>query len=181
MPLTSEQSELYHENLRLHKKRLFNNDTIKILDYKADCYTGKYEAIIQKIVTQSNLKQIPSKISLNGKDYIISWFSFLCNKQGDSLLVSVSEKEMADSLSMQALYDDLDLMISLSKYNLKYRGNIVRIEKVDAEYLLYIHPYPIEIMQSTQSKGASFENISNPFSPIHFNTLPKKAVPLLKD
>lgn len=168
LPLTSEQSELYHENLRLHKKRLFNNDTIKILDYKADCYTGKYEAIIQKIVTQSNLKQIPSKISLNGKDYIISWFSFLCNKQGDSLLVSVSEKEMADSLSMQALYDDLDLMISLSKYNLKYRGNIVRIEKVDAEYLLYIHPYPIEIMQSTQSKGASFENISNPFSVMDF-------------
>lgn len=75
---------------------------------------------------------------------------------------------MADSLSMQALYDDLDLMISLSKYNLKYRGNIVRIEKVDAEYLLYIHPYPIEIMQSTQSKGASFENISNPFSVMDF-------------
>ena len=46
LPLTSEQSELYHENLRLHKKRLFNNDTIKILDYKADCYTGKYEAVV---------------------------------------------------------------------------------------------------------------------------------------
>ena len=28
-PLTSEQNELYQENLRLHKKRLLNNDTIK--------------------------------------------------------------------------------------------------------------------------------------------------------
>lgn len=82
-PLTSEQIELYHENLRLHKKRLFNNDTIKILDYKAECYTGKYdEAIIQKIVTQSNSKQIPSKISLNGKDYIISCSVFYVINKG---------------------------------------------------------------------------------------------------
>ena len=75
---------------------------------------------------------------------------------------------MVDNLSMQALYNDLDLMISLSEYDLKYRGNIVRIEKIDAKYLLYIHPYPMEIMQSTQSKGASFENISNPFSIMDF-------------
>ena len=167
-PLTSEQNELYQENLRLHKKRLLNNDTIKILDYKSNCYVDKYEYIIQKIVTQSNLKQISSKILLNEKDYIISWFSFLCNEQGDSLLVSISEEEMVDNLSMQALYNDLDLMISLSEYDLKYRGNIVRIEKIDAKYLLYIHPYPMEIMQSTQSKGASFENISNPFSIMDF-------------
>lgn len=167
-PLTSEQNELYQENLRLHKKRLLNNDTIKILDYKSNCYVDKYEYIIQKIVTQSNLNQISSKILLNEKDYIISWFSFLCNEQGDSLLVSISEEEMVDNLSMQALYNDLDLMISLSEYDLKYRGNIVRIEKIDAKYLLYIHPYPMEIMQSTQSKGASFENISNPFSIMDF-------------
>ena len=92
-PLTSEQNELYQENLRLHKKRLLNNDTIKILDYKSNCYVDKYEYIIQKIVTQSNLNQISSKILLNEKDYIISWFSFLCNEQGDSLLVSISEEE----------------------------------------------------------------------------------------
>ena len=47
-PLTSEQNELYQENLRLHKKRLLNNDTIKFFDYKSNCYVDKYEYIIQK-------------------------------------------------------------------------------------------------------------------------------------
>ncbi len=61
---------------------------------------------------------------------------FYVMNKGDSLLVSISEEEMVDNLSMQALYNDLDLMISLSEYDLKYRGNIVRIEKIDAKILV---------------------------------------------
>lgn len=65
-------------------------------------------------------------------------------------------------------YCDVELSVDLPEYDLKYRGNIVRIEKCDAEYLLYIHPYPIEIMQSTQCKNTLFENICNPFSMMDF-------------
>lgn len=102
------------------------------------------------------------------KNYNITWFSFLCNKQGDSLLVYVSEEEMQKGLSTQSLYYDVELSISLPEYDLKYKGNIVRIEKNDAMYMLYIHPYPIEIMQSTRCTDTLFENITNPFSVMDF-------------
>ena len=75
---------------------------------------------------------------------------------------------MQRGLSTQSLYCDVELSVDLPEYDLKYRGNIVRIEKCDAEYLLYIHPYPIEIMQSTQCKNTLFENICNPFSMMDF-------------
>lgn len=167
LPLSFEQRELYHKILKNHKKRLIESDNTKILNYKADYATDNYTSIIQRIVLQSNIKRMPSKISMNGKDYIITWYSLLCNKQGDALIVSISEKEM-DWLSTQALYNDIELTISLPEYNLIHRGNIVRIEKFDTEYLLYIHPYPMEIMQSTQCKNTSFENIRNPFSVMDF-------------
>lgn len=165
--LSSEQRELYHKILKNHKKRLIESDNTKIFAYKADYTIDDYEGIIQKIVLQSNVKRMPSKISMNSKDYIITWYSFLCNKQGDALIVSISEEEM-EQLSMQALYNDTELTISLPEYDLKYQGNIVRIEKFGIAYLLYIHPYPMEIMQSTQSQNTSFENIRNPFSMMDF-------------
>lgn len=165
--LSSEQRELYCKILKNHKKRLIESDNTKIFAYKADYIIADYEGIIQRIALQSNVKHVPSKISMNSNDYIITWYSFLCNKQGDALIVSISEGEM-EQLSMQALYNDTELTISLPEYDLKYQGNIVRIEKFGTEYLLYIHPYPMEIMQSTQSKHASFENIRNPFSMMDF-------------
>lgn len=56
-----------------HKKRLIESDNTKILNYKADYAVDNYTSIIQKIVSQSNIKRIPSKISMNGKDCIITW------------------------------------------------------------------------------------------------------------
>lgn len=167
-PLSSGQSELYYKILKIHQNRLLNGNNEKILNYKAGYAAGNDSAMIQQIVSQGNVKHIPSKISMNGKDYAIAWHSFLCNKQGDALIVSIPEREFIERLSTQALYNDVDFTISFPEYDLKYQGNIVRIEKNGTEYLLYIHPYPIEVMQSTQCKSASFENIRNPFSVMDF-------------
>lgn len=167
LPVSSEQRELYHKILKKHKIRLIENDNSKIFAYKADYTIDDYEGVIQKIALQSNVKRALSKISMNSNHYIVTWYSFLCNKQGDAPIVSISEGEM-EQLSMQALYNDTELTISLPEYDLKYQGNIVRIEKLGTEYLLYIHPYPMEILQSTQSKKTSFENIRNPFSMMDF-------------
>ena len=62
----------------------------------------------------------------------------------------------------------MDFSISFSDYDLKYRGNIVRIEKANSYYWLYIHGYSIEVLQSTQGNGTMFKNIANPFSVMDF-------------
>lgn len=66
------------------------------------------------------------------------------------------------------MYDEVELIISLTEYDVKYRGNVVRIENIEEEYMLYIHPYPMEVMQSTQCTHTSFDNIQNPFSVMEF-------------
>ncbi len=49
-----------------------------MLDYKSNCYVDKYMNILfKKIVTQSNLKQISSKILLNEKDYLFRGLVFM--------------------------------------------------------------------------------------------------------
>lgn len=167
MPLSPEQREVYGKILKDHHKRLLESDDMKIFHFKADDQTDHYTSIMQKIISQNRIKHMPSKIVMNDKDYMVTWYSLLWNRQSDALIACISEKEM-ESLSMQALYNDVDLRISLSEDTLIYRGNIVRIEKHDAEYWLYIHPYPVEVMQSTQSKHTTFENIVNPFSIMDF-------------
>lgn len=165
--LSCEQKEFYYKILKKHKKRLIESDNSKVFLYKDVCAADNYEDVIRKIVLQGNMECVSSKISMNGKIYSIIWYSYLCDKKGDTLIVSVSEEEI-QQLSMQALYNDIELTISFPEYELKYQGNIVRIEKLSAEYLLYIHSYPMEIMQSTQSINTSFENMRNPFSVMDF-------------
>ena len=114
------------------------------------------------------MEQASSKISIGNKDYTVVWYSLMMTKQGDSLVVSVSEENMISGLSQQPLYDNVDLTISISDYDIKHRGNIVRVEKTTLNYLLYIHGYPIEVMQSTQRNGTVFKNIVSPFSIMDF-------------
>ena len=167
IPVSIAQREFHHETLKYHKKRLIKSDNVQIFNYKAEYNTYNFGDIIRKIGSQNGIKRVSSKLSMNDEDYTIIWYSLLYNKQGDALIVSVSEKEMK-RLSIQALYNNIELTISFPEYDLKYQGNIVRIEKFGMEYLLYIHPYPIEIMQSTQCKTTSFEKICNPFSVMDF-------------
>lgn len=166
--LSQEQYQLYLENVKLHKKRLVNGNTEKILNYKFNDCNYACEETINKIIMQDNVKSLSAKISVSGKDYSIIWYSLMCNRQGDSLVVAVSEEEMMSGLATHPLYNDIDFSISFPEYDLKHRGNIVRIEKANSSYLLYIHGYPIEVLQSTQGSGTVFKNIVNPFSVMDF-------------
>ena len=166
--LSSEQRNLYFECIKLHKKRLINNDNSNTFVFKHTVKESDYNNIISKIVTNDKVEQSSSKLSICTKDYGVTWYSLMITKQGDSLIVFVSKEDMMSGLSLQPLYDDIDLTISLSNYDIKYRGNIVRVEKTNLDYLLYIHGYPIEVMQSTQGKGTVFKNIVSPFSIMDF-------------
>lgn len=165
--LSQEQMQFYLENIDLHDKRLGNGDTSKNLNYKSnDCISIRGETIA-KILIQEHVKHFRAKITTGGKDYSIMQYSLLSNKHGDSLVLVVSEDEMMAGLATHPLYDDIDFSISFSDFDLKYCGNIVRIEKTNLGYLFYIHGYPIEILRSTQKNGTVF-NISNPFSIMDF-------------
>lgn len=166
--LSSEQQNLYFECIKLHEKRLINNDNANTFDFKQASKKSDHSDIISKIVTNDKVEQSSSKLSIGTKIYCVAWYSLMITKQGDSLIVSVSEEDMMSGLSRQPLYDDIDLTISLSDYDIKHRGNIVRVEKTNLNYLLYIHGYPIEVMQSTQGKGTVFKNIVSPFSIMDF-------------
>lgn len=166
--LSQKQIQLYHENLKLHKKRLMNDDSPKILTYKSNCTVDTYEELFFGVEKQNIERNIHTKLSICGKDYNISWYSLIARKQGDSLVVSIPEQEMAKGLAMQPLYNDIELSVSFPSYDLIYRGNVVMAERTNIGYILHIHPYPIEIMQSTQGKGATFRNIIDPFSIMDF-------------
>lgn len=139
--LSDEQRELYNEHIKTHNKRLLNAHTEKLLNYiEKDCSVNNITDI-EKIVIQKSPKPAISNLSIKGDDYTINWFSLLWNKSGDSLLVSVPSKEMDRGLSGQPLYNEIKLTTLLPDYNLQYQGNIVRIEKCNKDFLLYIHPF----------------------------------------
>lgn len=126
--LSSEQRNLYFECIKLHEKRLINNNKANTFDFKQASKESDYNDIISKIVTNDTVEQSSSKVSICTKNYRVSWYSLMMTKQGDSLIVSVLEEDMMFGLSLQPLYDDIDLAISLSDYDIKHRGNIVRTE-----------------------------------------------------
>lgn len=166
--LSQEQIHMYLENIRLHNKRLVNGSTTKIFKYESNRINLGCEETIVKIPTQEHTEILCAKISVGGKTHDIMWYSLISNKHGDSLIVSISEEEMMSGVATHPLYDDIYFSISFSDFDLKYSGNIVRIEKINSSYLLYIHGYPIEILQSTQENGTVFKNIVNPFSVMDF-------------
>lgn len=166
--LSQEQMQIYLENIKLHKKRLVNGDNTKIFKYKSYNVISDFEETITQVLTQEHLENFCAKISVGGKNHGIMWYSLLSNKQGDSLIIAVSEEEMMSGIATHPLYDDIDFSISFSDFDLKYSGNVVRIEKANSSYLIYIHGYPMEVLQSTQGNGTVFKNIANPFSVMDF-------------
>lgn len=163
-----EQMYMYLESVKLHNKRLAHGDNVQVLKYKDNSFVPDYTKAIEKIIAQQYGNQCYAKLSVGEKDYSIVWYSLLRNKQGDSLIVSISENEMMSGLATYPLYNDVVFSISFSDFDLKYSGNIVRIEKTNSSYLLYIHGYPVEVLQSTQGNRTVFKNIANPFSVMDF-------------
>lgn len=138
MLLSSEQSTLYHENLNMHKERLVKTDSAGILNYKANSHRTENKVAIEKIIKQRNVKWVTSIVSLNDEDYKITWFSFLCNKEGDSLLVCVSEEEMQRGLSTQSLYCDDEQTLRNYVHHLEESG---QIDPSDQHRRIYDHVF----------------------------------------
>lgn len=167
-PLSNRQRELCHKIFQIHNSRFMNSDMSMPFNYKAISSIGDDENAVEEIVREANAVRADTKISVGSRAYSVNWFSMLYDQKGNSLVVSIPEEEMVSGLSVQPLYRSLKLSSALPDYVLYYQGNIVRIEKRAMGHLLYIQPYSIEIMQSTQCKSLVFENISNLFSVLDF-------------
>ena len=169
VPSSDRQRELCHKILQIHNSRLMNSHVAIPFNYKAiNGRDDETATAVEKLVEEQNAVRADTKISAGSRDYTVNWFSLLYNEKSNSLVVSVSEEDMKSGLAVQPLYYDLELSAALPDYALCYRGNIVRIEKRTMAHLLYVQPYSIEIMQSSQCKNLMFENISNPFSVMDF-------------
>ncbi|MBQ8782566.1 MAG: hypothetical protein IJZ57_02195 [Clostridia bacterium] len=165
--LSPGQLELYKTTMYNHEARLVKGNSDKVLNYKTESLSYVCKDF-EKIFEQENVKSFSSKMFILNIDCNFEWFSFLYNKQGGTLVVAISETEMVEHLAKTPLYNDINFTIFLSDDHLNYNGNIVKVEKTDNIYILYIHPYSMEIMQSTQCNKTTFNNIRNPFSVMDF-------------
>lgn len=102
-----EQMYMYLESVKLHNKRLAHGDNVQVLKYKDNSFVPDYTKAIEKIIAQQYGNQCYAKLSVGEKDYSIVWYSLLRNKQGDSLIVSISENEMMSGLATYPLYNDV--------------------------------------------------------------------------
>lgn len=163
--LEQEQKQVFLVCNELHQKRFTSDGVSEIVNHKSDCFV--HEDIATLIATHVKEKWICPKISVCGKDYNVKWYSIKGNLTGGTLIVSVSEGQMLEGLSIQSFYHDVEFTLAFIDDEIKYQGSIVRVERLGVEYLLYIHPYPMEVMQSTIANRTVFENI-NPFSVLDF-------------
>lgn len=99
LPLAEGQRDFYNKIVQEHNKRLLQGASQKIMSYKEKCDKGEYNDIVRKMGIQDNVKHIKSKMHINGKECDIVWYSFLCNKKGDTLIASVSQADMLTWLS----------------------------------------------------------------------------------
>ena len=167
-PLQEEQKQAFLECSELHQKRFSGDSVTKTVIHKSDCYLEGHKDMSKLIATYASQERFPARLSVCGKDYNVMWYSLKGDKTGGSLIVSVSEKEMTEGLATQSFYHDVEFVVTLGNEDLKYQGSVVRVECLGEEYLLYVHPYAKEIMQSTKANRTVFENILNPFSVLDF-------------
>ena len=166
-PLQQELKQIFRACKELHQKRLSSDDVSESIQHKSDCFVELHNNLSTVIALYAKEEPFCPKLSVCGKDYNITWYSLKADQKGDSLIVAVSGEEMADGLSMQSFYHDIEFVLTLADNKLKYQGSIVRVERLSGGYLMYVHPYPMEIMQSTRANRTVFENI-NPFSVLDF-------------
>lgn len=162
------QKQAFLECNELHQKRFSSDGVTETVIHKSDCYVEGYKDISTLIATHVSQERFPARLSVCDKYYNVTWYSLKGDKTGGSLIVSVSEKEMTEGLATQSFYHDIEFVVTLDENDLRYQGSAVRVERLDEEYLLYVHPYAKEIMQSTKTNRTVFENIISPFSVLDF-------------
>lgn len=166
-PLQQEQEKIFHACNELHNKRFAGVDIPETVTYKSDCFVALHQDLSTLITTFTKEEDSVPKLSVCGKNYNVLWYSLKGDQTGGSLIISIPEEDMVDGLSVQSFYHDIEFVVTLANDELKYQGTVVRVEQLCGEYVLYVHPYPKEIMQSTRANRTVFENI-NPFSVMDF-------------
>ena len=166
LALSKEQCQIYNKGKALHKKRFSGDSVSHQINYKSDCYAYEFVELFSLRNPYATEARVSSKLVIGGNEYEVTWFSLVGGRTGDSLIATVTEKDMSESLHLQSLYQDIDFSVSFSDFDLKYRGIAVRVEKTHQGYMFYIQPYPMEVMQSTKGKGTVFR--MNPFSVMDF-------------
>ena len=167
-PLQEEKAQVFLACNDLHQKRFASEDIAETVNHKPDCFIDAHKDLASLITTYTNEERFLSKLSVCGRDYTVIWYSLKGDQTGGSLIVSVSKEAMSEGLFSQSFYHDVEFVVTLGDEDLKYQGSVVRVECMKEEYLLYVHPYAKEIMQSTKANRTVFENILNPFSVLDF-------------
>ena len=162
--LSADQLEFYHTTHSLHHIRMVGKGVkVDAIDFKSENLAGDYGELSRRSFEQNIQLQMHSYLSIRDIEYDLVWYSFLQYNLGNSLLVCVPENVMLEELAGQELYEEVDFTIHGSEYDIKDHGMIVRIEKTGSNFLLYIQPYSMEMMQSSSIGKTSFEKIRNPF------------------
>lgn len=167
--ISADQAEFYHITHRLHQIRMgAKGNKVDTIELKSENYGGNYIEQSKRSFSRGNQNPIQSKLSTSDTESDLIWYSYLHNNMGTSLLACITESAMLKNLSKYELYKELELIIHCPGYDIRDQGTIVRIENTEPNYLLYIQPYSMEMMQSSSMGKTAFENIRNPFVVMDF-------------
>ncbi|MBE6035006.1 MAG: hypothetical protein E7222_09980 [Clostridiales bacterium] len=164
---TADQTSILRVAEKLIKRRLMESDKSSIFVFKDEDISYKFELLSNVISGFSKCESSP-RIYINEQVYLLSNYAVVSSGKGEGILAYLTKDGNNLTLLNIALYSEVIFEVSYRKETLKYMGNIVRIEPLKTGYLLYIHPYSMEIMQSTQIGAISCENGIHPFKLMDF-------------
>lgn len=173
IPLGQEQLEQYRAFRQLHGERLISNSTpdfesLKNFNEESTVVLALGENVHCLLGESQVICNVKSKLSINNRNYCLNSYSILLTFTGDSLVALVSEDDFLSGLNKEALYNEIECIWNIGSQSFGYLGNVVRIKKDQCNYICYIQPYSIEVMQSKMTSRTIFENIKSPFSIMDF-------------
>lgn len=151
----------------LIKQRLMNQGEDEPYIYKGPNYGDKFEDLCGRITNTGGADNSAS-LFYNNHECALAYFGILSNRGGEGVLAFVTKENFSQLLIDLALYTEIVFEAKITSESVKYIGNIVRIESLKTGYLLYIHPYSMEIMQATRLGRISCENGINTFKLMDF-------------
>ncbi|SDB26011.1 hypothetical protein SAMN02910298_01319 [Pseudobutyrivibrio sp. YE44] len=109
-----------------------------------------------------------SCLIVNDIEYPLSFYTAFTSVSDGGMIVGLSIDDNNKELLNLGLYTDCSFELKLEKEIVRYSGNIVRIQVVDSAFVFYIHPYPMEIIQSSRCGNMTCENGIHPFKFVEF-------------
>lgn len=164
---TDEQTSLIRTVEDLIKVRLMESDKSSLFVYKDEDISYKFELLASQIQGVVKSESSP-RIYVNEQLFLASNCAVVSSMSGEGILAYLTKEGKNQKLLNMALYSEATYEVSCCGETIKYMGNIVRMEPLKNGYLLYIHPYPMEIMQSTQIGAITCENGIHPFKLMEF-------------